>query len=105
MSAAQRTEVGQAKIKLVLLGESAVGKTALALRFAEGQFCETQKPTIGASFLTKTVSSNDKKVKFEIWDTAGQENILSTRLSLIYPLLVLSDVFILSHSFLCLLCF
>ena len=79
MSAAQRPEVGQVKIKLVLLGESAVGKTALALRFAEGQFCETQKPTIGASFLTKTVSPgpDDKKVKFEIWDTAGQERFHS----------------------------
>ena len=78
MSAAQRPEVGQTKIcqfKLVLLGESAVGKTALARRFAEGQFCETQKPTIGAAFLTKTISTDDDdtKIKFEIWDTAGQE--------------------------------
>ena len=82
MSAAQRPEVGQVKIKLVLLGESAVGKTALALRFAEEQFNEFQqfretKPTIGVAFLTKTVSLDDTKVKFEIWDTAGQERFHS----------------------------
>ena len=85
MSAAQRPEVGQAKIcqfKLVLLGESAVGKTALALRFAEEQFNELQQfretqPTIGVAFLTKTVSLDDRKIKFEIWDTAGQERFHS----------------------------
>ena len=82
MSAAQRPEVGQTKIKLVLLGESAVGKTALSLRFAEEQFNEFQQfretqPTIGVAFLTKTVSLDDKKIKFEIWDTAGQERFHS----------------------------
>ena len=82
MSAAQRPAVGQTKIKLVLLGESAVGKTALALRFAEEQFNELQQfretqPTIGVAFLTKTVSLDDTKVKFEIWDTAGQERFHS----------------------------
>ena len=82
MSAAQRPAVGQTKIKLVLLGESAVGKTALALRFAEEQFNELQQfretqPTIGVAFLTKTVSLDDKKIKFEIWDTAGQERFHS----------------------------
>ena len=82
MSAAQRPEAGQTKIKLVLLGESAVGKTALALRFAEEQFNELQQfretqPTIGVAFLTKTVSLDDKKIKFEIWDTAGQERFHS----------------------------
>jgi len=61
------------QFKLVLLGESAVGKSSLVLRFVKGQFLEYQESTIGAAFLTQTVSLNDTVVKFEIWDTAGQE--------------------------------
>jgi small GTP-binding protein len=59
--------------KLVLLGESAVGKSSLVLRFVKGQFHEYQESTIGAAFLTQTVNLDDTTVKFEIWDTAGQE--------------------------------
>jgi len=68
--------VTQGKIqpfKLVLLGESAVGKSSLVLRFVKGQFHEYQESTIGAAFLTQTVCFDDTTVKFEIWDTAGQE--------------------------------
>jgi len=68
--------VQQGKIqpfKLVLLGESAVGKSSLVLRFVKGQFHEYQESTIGAAFLTQTVCFDDTTVKFEIWDTAGQE--------------------------------
>lgn len=68
--------VSQTKIcqfKLVLLGESAVGKSSLVLRFVKGQFHEYQESTIGAAFLTQTVCLDDATVKFEIWDTAGQE--------------------------------
>eukprot|EP01092_Planopodium_desertum_P011154 TRINITY_DN5098_c2_g1_i1.p2 TRINITY_DN5098_c2_g1~~TRINITY_DN5098_c2_g1_i1.p2 ORF type:complete len:201 (-),score=24.00 TRINITY_DN5098_c2_g1_i1:102-704(-) len=61
------------QFKLVLLGESAVGKSSLVLRFVKGQFLEYQESTIGAAFLTQTVCLNDTTVKFEIWDTAGQE--------------------------------
>jgi len=76
MATAQRPGGGQAKIcqfKLVLLGESAVGKSSLVLRFVKGQFHEFQESTIGAAFLTQTVCLDDTTVKFEIWDTAGQE--------------------------------
>jgi len=59
--------------KLVLLGESAVGKSSLVLRFVKGQFFEYQESTIGAAFLTQSVNLDDCTVKFEIWDTAGQE--------------------------------
>merc|ERR1711981_672863 len=62
-----------AQFKLVLLGDSAVGKSSLVLRFVRGQFFEYQESTIGAAFLTQTVALNDTTVKFEIWDTAGQE--------------------------------
>lgn len=62
------------QFKLVLLGETAVGKSSLVLRFVKGQFQEYQESTIGAAFLTQTVCLDDgTKVKFEIWDTAGQE--------------------------------
>ncbi|CAH0390443.1 unnamed protein product [Bemisia tabaci] len=61
------------QFKLVLLGESAVGKSSLVLRFVKGQFHEYQESTIGAAFLTQTVCLEDMTVKFEIWDTAGQE--------------------------------
>lgn len=68
---AQNNKVFQ--FKLVLLGESAVGKSSLVLRFVKNQFLEYQESTIGAAFLTQTVCLNDTTVKFEIWDTAGQE--------------------------------
>ncbi|CAB1455197.1 unnamed protein product [Pleuronectes platessa] len=72
------------QFKLVLLGESAVGKSSLVLRFVKGQFHEYQESTIGVQilnpagkttlpFLTQTVCLDDTTVKFEIWDTAGQE--------------------------------
>merc|ERR1711988_710819 len=61
------------RFKLVLLGDSAVGKSCLVVRFVRDEFFEFQEPTIGAAFLTQTVALNDTTVKFEIWDTAGQE--------------------------------
>lgn len=69
------------QFKLVLLGESAVGKSSLVLRFVKGQFHEYQESTIGAAFLTQTVCIDDTVVKFEIWDTAGQERYTN----IIYP--------------------
>uniref|UniRef100_A0A7S2E5X6 Uncharacterized protein n=1 Tax=Octactis speculum TaxID=3111310 RepID=A0A7S2E5X6_9STRA len=59
--------------KLVLLGDTAVGKSCLVVRFVRDEFVEFQEPTIGAAFLTQSVSLSDVIVKFEIWDTAGQE--------------------------------
>ena len=61
------------QFKMVLLGESAVGKSSLVLRFVKGQFHEYQESTIGAAFLTQTVNVDDTNVKLELWDTAGQE--------------------------------
>uniref|UniRef100_A0A7S1F8K8 Uncharacterized protein n=1 Tax=Noctiluca scintillans TaxID=2966 RepID=A0A7S1F8K8_NOCSC len=63
--------------KLVLLGDAAVGKSCLVVRFAKGEFYEYQEPTIGAAFMTQTVGLGDVMVKFEIWDTAGQERYKS----------------------------
>lgn len=63
----------QFQYKLVLLGEAAVGKSSLVLRFVKGHFTEFQESTIGAAFMTQTLALDDVTVKFEIWDTAGQE--------------------------------
>mmetsp|Transcript_8974 Transcript_8974/g.33009 ORF Transcript_8974/g.33009 Transcript_8974/m.33009 type:complete len:139 (-) Transcript_8974:444-860(-) len=66
------------RIKLVLLGDSAVGKSCLVLRFVRGQFDPSSKVTVGAAFLSQTVVLQDSTtVKFEIWDTAGQERYAS----------------------------
>lgn len=74
----QQQQASQQKVyqyKLVLLGESAVGKSSLVLRFVKNVFSPTQESTIGAAFLTQTVQLEPEHVtvKFEIWDTAGQE--------------------------------
>lgn len=67
-----------AQFKLVLLGESAVGKSSLVSRFSKNKFDEFRESTIGAAFLTQSVRlDNDTTVKFEIWDTAGQERYKS----------------------------
>jgi len=67
----------QFQFKLVLLGESAVGKSSLVLRFVKDQFDDYRESTIGAAFLTQTITLDDTAVKFEIWDTAGQERYKS----------------------------
>jgi len=68
----------QFQFKLVLLGESAVGKSSLVLRFVKDQFDDYRESTIGAAFLTQTVQLDDETtIKFEIWDTAGQERYKS----------------------------
>jgi small GTP-binding protein len=59
--------------KLVLLGDSAVGKSCINSRFIHDEFYEFQEPTIGAAFSTKKIEVDNKTVKYEIWDTAGQE--------------------------------
>ena len=60
--------------KLVLLGNSSVGKSSISIKLACGHFAEYKEPTIGAAFLSKTIQYDDiNRVKLEIWDTAGQE--------------------------------
>ncbi|KAJ7999291.1 hypothetical protein DPEC_G00213900 [Dallia pectoralis] len=61
------------QFKLVLLGETSVGKSSLLLQFVKGQYQDFGESTIGAAFLTQMVSVDGDMVKFDIWDTAGQE--------------------------------
>jgi len=61
-------------MKVVLLGQTCVGKSSIVLRFVQERFIAHTEGTIGAAFLTKGVVLNSSEgVKFEIWDTAGQE--------------------------------
>jgi small GTP-binding protein len=64
--------------KIVLLGDSGVGKSNLVFRFTKNKFNKDSKSTIGVEFATKTVEIGDNKVvKAQIWDTAGQERYRS----------------------------
>lgn len=63
--------------KLVLLGDTAVGKSCLATRHVSNKFYDYQEPTIGAAFLTSKIIIDDNILRFEIWDTAGQERYRS----------------------------
>lgn len=59
--------------KLLLIGNSAVGKSSLLLRFSDNIFNESFLPTIGVDFKIRTFDLTGKTVKLQIWDTAGQE--------------------------------
>lgn len=63
--------------KIVLLGDTGVGKTSIALRYCQNVFYSRLNPTIGASFLTKAIVVDGIKIKLQIWDTAGQERFRS----------------------------
>ncbi|XP_042505366.1 ras-related protein RABA5a [Macadamia integrifolia] len=59
--------------KIVLIGDSAVGKSNLLARFARNEFYSNSKSTIGVEFQTQKLEIDGKEVKAQIWDTAGQE--------------------------------
>lgn len=64
-------------LKVIILGDSGVGKTSLMNQYVNERYTEQYKATIGADFLTKEVSIDDKLVTLQIWDTAGQERFQS----------------------------
>jgi Ras-related protein Rab-7A len=64
-------------LKIIILGESGVGKTALLNKYVNGKFIEEHKATIGADFLTREITVDDKIITLQIWDTAGQERFQS----------------------------
>lgn len=59
--------------KILLLGDSSVGKTSLLIRYIDGFFGDSHIATIGIDYKVKFVQLNDKKIKVDLWDTAGQE--------------------------------
>eukprot|EP01059_Diplonema_ambulator_P006390 TRINITY_DN16109_c0_g9_i1.p1 TRINITY_DN16109_c0_g9~~TRINITY_DN16109_c0_g9_i1.p1 ORF type:complete len:208 (+),score=48.56 TRINITY_DN16109_c0_g9_i1:122-745(+) len=61
------------EMKVVMVGDIAVGKTSVAARFIRNQYNEDNPSTIGASYMWKECLVKDQKMKFSVWDTAGQE--------------------------------
>jgi hypothetical protein len=80
--------------KVVLIGDSGVGKSNLLSRFTRNEFSLESKSTIGVEFATRSIRVDDKVVKAQIWDTAGQERskflLSSSRLSFA-PILCSAD--------------
>ncbi|XP_062148550.1 ras-related protein Rab7 isoform X2 [Alnus glutinosa] len=72
MSARKRT-----LLKVIVLGDSGVGKTSLMNQYVYKKFIQQYKATIGADFVTKELQIDDKQVTLQIWDTAGQERFQS----------------------------
>lgn len=60
-------------LKILIIGESGVGKSSLLLRFTDDTFDPEQSATIGVDFKVKTITVDGNKAKLAIWDTAGQE--------------------------------
>ncbi|KXN89885.1 Vacuolar protein sorting-associated protein 21 [Leucoagaricus sp. SymC.cos] len=75
--AASGSQDKSVQVKLVLLGEAAVGKSSVVLRFVSNEFQHNKEPTIGAAFLTQKCRLEDRILRYEIWDTAGQERFHS----------------------------
>ena len=61
-------------IKIVLIGDSAVGKTNLLHRYTDQTFLRNTKSTLGVDFISLEQEIDNAKVKIQFWDTAGQEN-------------------------------
>lgn len=59
--------------KLLLIGDSGVGKSCILLRFSDDTYTESYISTIGVDFKIRTIEVDGKSVKLQIWDTAGQE--------------------------------
>lgn len=64
-------------LKVLLLGESCVGKTSIFHRYVKDEYNQAYKATIGADFFSKDLKVDDKEVILQIWDTAGQERYQS----------------------------
>ncbi|GFY59618.1 ras-related protein rab7 [Trichonephila inaurata madagascariensis] len=71
----------KALLKVIILGDSGVGKTSLMNQYVNKRFSNQYKATIGADFLTKEIMIDDRLVTMQIWDTAGQERFQSLGLA------------------------
>jgi small GTP-binding protein len=67
------TEKTDYTLKILTIGESAVGKTCILLRFTDNKFLKTHLTTIGIDYKSKVIKVQNYSVKLKIWDTAGQE--------------------------------
>ena len=81
--------------KVLLLGNSDVGKSSLILRYVDQVWSDTFVPTIGVDFKVKTLELQNKQIKMQIWDTAGQErfrNVISSYFRGAHGILLIYDV-------------
>jgi len=81
--------------KLLIIGDSGVGKSSLLVRFADNHFSGNYITTIGVDFKIRTIEINGERVKLQIWDTAGQERfrtITSTYYRGTHGVIVVYDV-------------
>ena len=85
-------------LKILLLGDSSVGKSSLMLRFTDNTFEENFGSTIGAEFKNKDIQINDEKIKLHILDTAGQERYRSVAKNFIRKVGGIIFVFDLSNN-------
>jgi small GTP-binding protein len=69
---ASKTTEKESLAKVIIIGDSGVGKTNLLTKFCDGVFKDSYVATIGVDFKLKTVDVDDNKFKLQIWDTAGQ---------------------------------
>jgi small GTP-binding protein len=60
-------------LKIVVIGDSGVGKTCLLLRFVRNEWDADSQPTLGVEFLAKVVNTDNHRIQLQLWDTAGQE--------------------------------
>lgn len=67
----------QQRFKVLIVGETNVGKTSIVSRFIKGEVSESMNNTIGIDFVSTTIDVNDTSVRMQIWDTAGQERYRS----------------------------
>lgn len=66
------------QFRLILIGDSTVGKSSLLKYFTDGKFAEVSDPTVGVDFFARLIEVNDgKRIKLQLWDTAGQERFRS----------------------------
>ena len=64
-------------LKILLVGDSAVGKTTLILKYVDGKFSDSHITTIGVEYKDKEITVNNRKINLQIWDTSGQERYRS----------------------------
>jgi Ras-related protein Rab-8A len=73
MKAIKKKDDSDVIVKIVIIGDSGVGKTNVLLRFCDGDFKISYAATIGVDFKIKVINIEGCKIKLQIWDTAGQE--------------------------------
>ena len=73
----QGKDLPELKFKILIIGDSAVGKTSILLKYVDNFFPETHMATIGVEYKVKTITTDKYKINLHIWDTAGQERFKS----------------------------